>query len=467
MSGPPDLARRGRRRGLARVVGLFATTAGAYWPLWLAQVVPSSPQARTRRARIAILAAALVPGINVVFEIMLALLLPRAVRRAAESRSGDAATETEAQTFLLLAAPFAAIALALALHLPAWLVGYVAWPLELPATLVVQRSLNRLEPAVQPAGGRLDGEVVASGLIASVIVAGLVLAIVLGGEEPKKSSPVVGQQVESVSDLAVTPRALWVTRILDDAVEQLDPATVRPTGRRVRVGRSPYDIASGFGSLWVADYRSDAVSRVDPVAMRATDGPIATGRGPFGVATGLGSVWVTNTVDRNLVEIDPKRNEVRRKITVGAAPRGVAVGEGAVWVAGAGSSSVVRVDPRSGATKRIPVPALCQDVAVGGGSVWATVPQANAVVRIDPVRGRKVTGGLIPVGLGPASIGYGGGSVWVANSGDGTVTRIDGRTGKVTGRPIVVGKRLSDLTVSGRDVWVLRADGIVRRIGAG
>jgi hypothetical protein len=218
MSGPLGLAWRGRRRPLARVVALFAITAGGYWPVWLAQVVPSS-QGRGRRARIAILAAALVPGINIVLEILIALLLPRAVRRGAESGSGEAATESDVQTFLLLAAPSAAIAIALALQLPAWLVGYVAWPLELPATLVIQRSLNRLRPAVQPAGRRLDGEVVASGMIATAIVAGAVLAIVLGGEEGKKRSLRVGQQVETVSDVAVTPRALWVTRILDDAVE--------------------------------------------------------------------------------------------------------------------------------------------------------------------------------------------------------------------------------------------------------
>jgi virginiamycin B lyase len=143
----------------------------------------------------------------------------------------------------------------------------------------------------------------------------------------------------------------------------------------------------------------------------------------------------------------------------------VDAGEGAVWVAGAGSASVVRVDPRSGATKRIAMPAFCQDVAAGGGSVWAAIPQANAVVRIDPARGRK-TGGLISVGLGPTSIDYGNGSVWVANGGDGTVTRIDARTGRVVGRPRPVGKRLADIAVSGRDVYVLSADGVVRRITA-
>jgi DNA-binding beta-propeller fold protein YncE len=466
MSGSFRLAWRGRRRSLGRVLLLFAVTAGAYWPIWLAQIIPSSAdRQRTRRRRIAIVAAALVPGVNVLFEILLALLLPRAVRRLAENRTDRAAEETEAQTFLLLAAPFAAIALALALGLPAWLVGYIAWPLELPAALVVQRALNRFEPPARQGRQGPDGEVAAAGAMGAAIVVGVVLAIVLGGEDKKASTPASEQQIEKVSDVAATPQALWVTRILDNAVEQIDRTTLRPTGRRVRVGRSPYDIASGYGDLWVADYRNDSVSRIDPRTARVKGGLIRTGRGPFGVAVGYGGVWVTNEVDRNVVEIDPGKNEVRKMVTVGLGPRGVDVGEGAVWVAGAGSSSVVRVDPRSGATKRIPVPALCQDVAVGGGSVWAAIPQANAVVRIDPARGRR-TGGLISVGLGPASIDYGAGKVWVANGGDGTVTRIDARTGKVIGKAQRVGSRLTDISVDGRNVWVLRADGIVRRIAA-
>ena len=156
MSGTsrPRLEWPGRRRAPARVALLFAITAGAYWPLWLAQVLPLSRSgAPERRGRILVALAALVPGVNLVLEVVVALLLPRAVRRLAESR-GARVTDTEAQTFLLLVAPFAAIAIALALDLPAWLVGYLAWPLELPAALLVQRTLNRLEPAPRgPAGG--------------------------------------------------------------------------------------------------------------------------------------------------------------------------------------------------------------------------------------------------------------------------------------------------------------------------
>ena len=467
MSGSPGLAWRGRERSLGRVALLFAVTAGAYWPLWLAQIVPfSRGETPAVRPRIAIVVAALIPGVNLVLEVLLALLLPRTVRSAARRHAATAETDTEAQTFLLLAAPSAAIAIAIALGLPVWLVGFLVWPLELPATLVVQRAFNRFEPASAPAPPpRRDGELLVCGGIGAAIVLGALVAIVGGGGEEKTSTPASTLPVERASDVAVASGALWVTRIEDNAVAQLDQRTLKPTGQRVRVGRSPYDIASGFGELWVADYRSDSVSRIDPRTVKSKGPPIPTGRGPFGVAVGYGAVWVTNEVDRNLVEIDPGTNRVRRKITVGPGPHGVAAGEGAVWVAGAASSSVVRVDPRSGAKRRIPMPDLCQDVAVGGGSVWAVLPQVHSVVRIDPAHGRRA-GGLISVGLGPASIDYGHGSVWVANGTDGTVTRIDARTGHVVGHPRRVGGKLSDIAVSGRYVYVLRADGVVRRMSA-
>jgi streptogramin lyase len=463
-SQPRSPAWRGRERPPLRVALLFAITAGGYWPIWLAQVLPLAREGiRARRARIAVLVAALVPGLNIVLEVLLALLFPRTVRRLAAGRPDRPETDSELQAFLLLAAPAAAIALALALDLPAWLVGYLAWPLELPAALVIQRALNRLEPLAAAPRARNDAELLACGALGAAIAIAAVVAIASGGEDEKVVPPTATQPAEKVSDIAATPGALWVTHIEDNEVAQLGDADLRPTGRRVRVGRSPYDIASGYGKLWVADYRSDSVSRVDPRTATVNGPLIHTGRGPFGVATGYGRVWVTNEVDRNLVEIDPRTGRVGRKVTVGLAPRGVDAGEGAVWVAGAGTSSVIRVDPRTGAKRRIPMPEFCQDVAVGGGSVWAALPQVNSVVRIDPDRGRRARG-LISVGLGPTSIAYGRGSVWVANGTDGTVSRINAGTGRVVGHPLLVGGKLTDLTVRGRFVYVLRTDGVVRRI---
>jgi DNA-binding beta-propeller fold protein YncE len=446
------------------LVALFVITAGGYWPLWLAQAGPPlGSSAGARRGRVALAVATLVPGANVVLEVMLALLLPRSVRRVAERR-GVPATDTELQAVLLLAAPAAAIVISIAIGLPWWVVGFLAFPLELPATLIVQRTLNRLEPPRGRATQRVDAEMLASGGICIAIVAALAIAALSGGEDEQRQTN-TGAPVERVSDLAATPRSIWVSRIEDNAVAELARGTLRPTGRRARVGRSPYDLATGFGSLWVADYRNDGVSRVDPVSARATGRLIHTGRGPFGVAVGYGAVWVTNEVDRNVVRIDPRRGRVTRKVTVGLGPRGVDAGEGAVWVAGAGTSSVVRVDLTSGATRRIRMPGFPQDVAAGGGGVWAAIPEVNAVVRLDPATGRRA-GGLISVGIGPLSLDYDRGSVWVANGTDGTVSRIDAATGRVVGRPVAVGGRLSDITVDGDDVYVLRANGTVRHIRA-
>jgi hypothetical protein len=70
-------------------------------------------------------------------------------------RRGAANTETHA--FLLFAAPVAAIALTVALGWPFWVAGYLAWPLELPAALAIQSSLNRLGE-----GRRMPSELPAS-----------------------------------------------------------------------------------------------------------------------------------------------------------------------------------------------------------------------------------------------------------------------------------------------------------------
>ena len=351
MSGSPGLAWRGRERSLARVAVLFAVTAGAYWPLWLAQIVPSPRGgAHGRRARIAIVVAALIPGVNLVLEVLLALLLPRTVRSTARRHSARPRRTPKRRRSCCSPPPPSrsrsrsrSACRRLARRVP-------RLAARAPGRARGPARLQPLRACRPPRHLRAAGTASSSSAAGSARHSCSELSSrSSGAREQKTSTPASTPPVERASDVAVRPGALWVTLIEDNAVEQVDRRTLRPTGQRVRVGRSPYDIAPGFGELWVADYRSDSVSRIDPRTVKVKGPPIPTGRGPFGVAVGYGSVWVTNEVDRNLVEIDPGTNRVRRKITVGPGPHGVAVGEGAVWVAGAASSSVVRVDPRSGA----------------------------------------------------------------------------------------------------------------------
>ena len=44
------------------------------------------------------------------------------------------------------------------------------------------------------------------------------------------------------------------------------------------------------------------------------------------------------------------------------------------------------------------------------------------------------------------------------------MSRINPRTGKLTGRPVELGAKVSDLAVGDDAVWVLRSDGKVRRL---
>jgi YVTN family beta-propeller protein len=463
---------RGERRGTRRAALLFVMTLGAYWIVWVTRVYaglrsrsPASTRVTPRMAALLLL----LPFVNVAFEACLALDLPRAVRRARAPGTSRPSVETEPLTVLLLAAPFAAIALAIAIGLSPLVVGYLAWPFELPAMLTVQRVLNsqggevvagRRAQGVPPRA--FDGETVASLVLAVAVVGALVVSLAGGGEEDRSSNARPVPQ-EQFSDVAASPGALWVTRIDKGTLQRLDPRDGQPVGLPIKVGRSPYDVASGFGAIWVANYRSDTVSRIDPATGHAEAAPIEVGRGPFGIAVGLGSVWVTDQVDRRIIRIDPRTNRVLRRIPIGYGPRGVDVGEGAVWAAASDSRAVFRFDPRSHRTTKIPVGRFCQDVAVGGGSVWVAAPEENQVLRIDPT-GNRIVGKPIGVGLSPTSIDYGSGLVWVANAGDGSVSRIDPRTAKLVGKPIEVGKKVNDLTARGKVVWVLRGDGKVRLI---
>jgi YVTN family beta-propeller protein len=467
------LAWRGERRNPRRAAVLFLVTLGGYWVVWVTRVYAGLRSRTPSPSRLSPTAAAVllvVPLVNIAFEGFLALDLPRAVRRAREQHAIPRAVETEPLTILLLAAPFGAIALAIALGLSPLVVGYLAWPMELPAMLAIQRALNRppgdevatVERTRREPSRKHDGETAVSLLMALAILGTLVISLASGGGDDTGSKASAGPR-DRFSDIAVSPGAVWVTRLDNGTLQRLDPRDGRAAGSPIAVGRSPFDVASGYGAIWVANHLSDTVSRIDPDTGRAQSAPIEVGRGPFGISVGLGSVWVTNQVDRNIVRIDPKTNRVVRRIPIGYGARGVDVGEGAVWAAASDDRSIYRFDPRSRRTTRVQIGRFCQDVAVGDGSVWVASPQENQVVRVDPIR-RRIVGKPIVVGRSPTSIDYGDGFVWVANADDGTVSRIDPGTGKAAGKPIDVGKRISDLTVRGKSVWVLRGDGKVERI---
>ena len=435
---------------------MFALTLGAYWPIRLYVLYGElgrggSPVTRLT-ARAAVLMAVL-PLVNLVAPAYFAIDLPRGIRRVS-------ARDTEVLSILLLlpVAGGVAVAILLGLSLPLVLLlaGYFAWIFHLPAALALERVL--------PVARR--GETAAAiGTAVAVLAAGAIVLATAGDDAqdtPRAATPPAAE----VSDIAVTPEALWITNTVRGTVLKLDRRTRKRLAPPIRVGLEPLDIAAGAGAVWVANYQSSSVLRIDPASNQLT-GPIRTGRGPFGIDVGRGAVWVSNQVERTVASIDPKDNRVTGPSpTTGRGPRGVSVGEGGVWVANGEGRSVSRVTQSGNdrAVRTVRIGRFAHDVAAGGGSVWVTNPEDGMVRQIDP-RTMRLRGGPISLPGGPSSIEYGLGLVWVAGE-NGTVTRLDPRTSALVGGPVEVGGRIADLTVGEDAVWVLRADGKVRRITA-
>jgi YVTN family beta-propeller protein len=465
---PPLTSRSPRSLGLT--AGLFVLTIGAYFPLWAARAAAELRRFGTATRGLApgaVALLALVPVVNIAGLAFLAVALPRAIRQGAER---DREANTEIVSALMIAAVAGGVALSFLIDVSPLLGGYLAWPLELPAALLVQRHLNRIaaERSADVPDGRTRGdrETVVAACLAVLVLGSGGIALAFSGEgddDPTSSGPLAARSARpTASDIAVSPQAAWETQLDDDAVQRLAKDTLAPLGPPIKVGREPLGIVYGFGSIWIANRTSSTVTRIDPATGRAVGRQLPVGRAPWGVATGHGRVWVANQVERTVSSIDPQSGRV--KLKAGAADvgaRGIAVGEGAVWVANFEGRTVSRIDPDTGASRQINIGGSAQDVAAGYGSVWVTRPNEGQVSVLRPDGRRR--GAPIQVGSAPSSIVAGLGQIWVANSSSGTVVRINPRTLRMAGRPLAFDQGISDMTIADGRLWVLQGDGSVRR----
>jgi YVTN family beta-propeller protein len=154
-------------------------------------------------------------------------------------------------------------------------------------------------------------------------------------------------------------------------------------------------------------------------------------RAEFAVAA-AGSVWTTNSVERQLVRIDPATNRVSARIKLKRSyPLGIAYGAGSIWVANRYSGSVTRVNARTNKVRRtIRVGFSPYALAYRAGSVWVTNESSGTVSRVKPARNRVTN--TIRIGGGPNGVAVAFGSVWVADYRLGRVLRIDPAKNRVT-----------------------------------
>ena len=135
-----------------------------------------------------------------------------------------------------------------------------------------------------------------------------------------------------------------------------------------------YGLAVGAGAVWLASPFTAELYRFD---RRRRAIAIGSGSFPSDVAVGDGAVWVTDSSHNTVVEIDPSRNRIVRRVPGGRDPIAVAVGSGAVWVADDQGGTVSRIDPRTGRATTFRVGPHPRNIAVGQGAIWVTVHRSD------------------------------------------------------------------------------------------
>ena len=381
--------------------------------------------------------------------------------------------------------------------------GTDLWVLQVAPAALLRLDPLTLMPEAPPLPlprGRALGLAVGDGYVWSTSDAGEVLRI---DPVSYKITPVrVGGFPVGI---AVVDGSVWFVDRDRADLGRLDPRTLQPVGKPIRVGGAPAWLARASSHyLFVGDPVRGTVSRIDVRSGKAAGLPIrvappAAAVPGLAVAPAGGSVWVSSFASSTLARVStssttsapraviassgqtgaastrvlPRGGRVVARIRLGngaPAPLGggaMTVGEGAVWAMSDWESTLMRIDPaRNAVVARIKVsPPLA--AAAGDGAVWLSYPSTDTVSRIDPVTNRVTAS--IRVGPQPDGIAVAPGAVWVANNGGPSVSRIDPATNRVVAT-IRVGPKGAccaihmNLTVTGGKLWVAvpNANEIVR-----
>lgn len=262
-----------------------------------------------------------------------------------------------------------------------------------------------------------------------------------------------GRTVESYVTVGRRPVAIalgaggvWVANADDGTVDRLDPATGRLVAN-IGIGADVNDVAVGFGSVWVADGNDGTVSRIDP-RLNQPEAPIRLGKTTpaptpvFYIAVDPRYVWATR--GDQLLRIEPRTNEVDRRLTVGT-PTGLATGGGSVWVT-TQSGHLLRIDPRTAKPTSSPLELGGIAPVYARRSLWLIV--GGTIQSIDSAS--LAVRDLHRVAGGPTSLAASSKAVWAVET-HGKLIRfgLDGGTTSLR-----VGKTLSAVAASGDAAWV-------------
>lgn len=219
------------------------------------------------------------------------------------------------------------------------------------------------------------------------------------------------------SAVAVVGERVWVSDDVNHVVHVLDARTGEPARPPIGVSRNPVALAAGGGYVWVA-HASGYVGSIDVRTLAVRKRNLHGSLTGIAYATATGAVWVTDLERSRLIEVDPSRLRLLRKIPIELGAVRVAAGpDGSVWVTNADDTVTEVVDGQVRAVHDVGTAPI--GVASDGRTVWVANSETNTV---SVFRGANTD--EVDVGRAPVAVAVIGRDAWSADQDAGTLTSL-------------------------------------------
>lgn len=335
---------------------------------------------------------------------------------------------------------------------------------------------------------RLRRPVAAAVICMVLLVAAAAAVAITDGRPPEERQPRVDHisfgGLAIPSKIVADANGAYVLDGFDGTVIKVD-RTSGQIGGRVRVGKSPTDIAADHydDRVWVLNSTEKTISEIDPrrgkLVGRAFRGPPSSSSLAV-LDDGLVVLSKPVTGGDRLLRVD---KQSRRRIGAVVDLAGTITGDlstggpGVVLTTLAPASittynsrlkraaEVSLVTSQQGGT---PIEAVVDDKSRVAWVLFSVRSPTDlrddlpgVVLRIDTTNGNQI-GGPIKVGRGSYHLAIDRGVVWVPSTKENSVTRIDARSGRVIGKAIEVGKTNGDVAAGGGVAWVAGEKDLIR-----
>jgi DNA-binding SARP family transcriptional activator/ABC-type transport system substrate-binding protein len=200
----------------------------------------------------------------------------------------------------------------------------------------------------------------------------------------KPNGPVISLGV-TPAGLAVGLGSVWVLDKDSPQILRVDTEIGRVAEKfslpLTGTGYFPAGVAVGAGSVWAAYDSPGQLVRMDADSGRVIEN-IAIGS-PTAIAYGSDAVWIGGTYD-GVTRVDPSTNTVRHREYLNNTVSGIAVGDGYVWATISADDKVWLLDTDGTIQSSFETGSGPAGVTIAGGVAWVANSRDGTVTRVDP-----------------------------------------------------------------------------------